>query len=233
MGNHGRNIIKKYADLCTHRHIAACTNEYDIVHRLFSAGDWSVRGGGEIETKSPAMDTRVPYNVERYLWLAYGGDCAFVRRVMQRFERDGGCRLDVADGKLRSLVTHSFRVDASMTREVMRRCVRENAYLPCPHSATSMYGAMQMREEGVPVVAVSTAHPAKFPKICKEMLRGDSAAQEVYDRFMRHEFLPKEEEQKAFVVLDSTQCEDWKSQWVEILKADIRKMNDGYSLSKL
>merc|ERR1711879_427463 len=134
--------------------------------------------------------------------------------------------------RLRSLATFSVRVCDEDIRKLTVQWVRDFGYLPCPHSATGIYGAMEIRrrinDDDVKVVAVGTAHPAKFPKIISGILQrsegiGDNVRETVYRDYMNHPFLPRESEKRDFVKLQRST--NWETKWVDIIKRDIVQMN--------
>lgn len=218
------------------RNVVPCTNEYDIVHRTISLGDFSVLKDNVFETLSPAMDTLIPYNLERYFWMVFDGDCDFVRSVMTQFEQQGSYQFDMENirirQQLRSLATFSVRVRDGDIESVTIQWVRDFGYLPCPHSATGIYGAMEIQkrlkgDDISKVIAVGTAHPAKFPKIISGILNKgekltDKVRERVHREYMGHHFLPGKEDKRAFVKLQGSI--DWETKWMDIIKSDIMRM---------
>jgi threonine synthase len=59
---------------------------------------------------------------------------------------------------------HGFRLDDPGTEVEIRRLFEGSGYLADPHTAIGIAAARALRcSGGVPVVAMATAHPAKFP----------------------------------------------------------------------
>merc|ERR1712083_421866 len=113
-----------------------------------SEGDFSL-SDDIFETLSPAMDTLIPYNLERYFWIVFDGDCRFVQSIMEQFEETKSYQFDMQNhrirNRLRSLATFSVRVSDRSIEDVTLEWVRRFGYLPCPHSATGIYGAMKIQ----------------------------------------------------------------------------------------
>lgn len=218
------------------RHIIPCTNRNDIIYRIFRNGDFSSDGMKDYhQTLSPAMDIQIPYNMERYLWVTFNGDCQYVQKVMYQFERDSrGYRFGSEERqRLGALVTWSYTVSNEMIRESTIDFVKRTHYTPCPHSACGIYGALEFMKRQrnefdnteVPMVAVMTAHPSKFPQIVTDIMKGqmDKKKEYIWKNTLFHHFLPKEEDKEEFIML--THGDNWEKTWIDRIKDDIVKMN--------
>ena len=88
-GNFGDILAGFYAKemgLPVERLIVA-TNSNDILHRYFSAGDYS--SSGVAETVTPSMDIAVSSNFERFLFHTSGNDSAMMAKLMGELESNG------------------------------------------------------------------------------------------------------------------------------------------------
>jgi threonine synthase len=142
--------------------LAIGSNENDILTRFLESGAMTV---GEVRaTYSPSMDIQVSSNFERLLFDLLDRDGAAVARTMTAFRADGRFELDRAVmDELRAVVS-GFRLDDPGTLEEIRRTYDETGELLDPHSAIGLAAARACRQEGLAtVVALATAHPAKFP----------------------------------------------------------------------
>merc|ERR1711971_80468 len=101
-------------------------------------------------------------------------------------------------------------------------------YVVGPHGACSVFGARRAKAEfadETPMVAILTAHPAKFPDLIhgfvgkKENL--NEAERTVLDRELTHAHLPREDETEEYIELRSDGVEDWVAAWASRIKADI------------
>ncbi len=150
------------------RRLVLATNENDILHRFITSGDYSL--GRVVPTISPSMDIQVASNFERYLYYLWDRDPMKVRRAMDKFKKTG--RLTFTAGELKRVQEDfdSVRVDQSLTLKTIGEIYRETGYILDPHSAVGMAAALASKEEGVPMVCLATAHPAKFPKAVKKAI---------------------------------------------------------------
>ena len=88
-GNFGDILAGFYAKqmgLPVERLIVA-TNSNDILHRYFSAGDYS--SSGVAETVTPSMDIAVSSNFERFLYHMSGNDSTMMAKLMGELESSG------------------------------------------------------------------------------------------------------------------------------------------------
>jgi threonine synthase len=142
--------------------LIVASNENDILTRFLESGAMSV---SQVRpTYSPSMDIQVSSNFERLLFDLLGRDGAAVERTMTAFRAEGRYDLDrECMESLRELFS-GFRLDDPGTLEEIRRTHEETGELVDPHSAIGLAAARACRGEGVPaIVALATAHPAKFP----------------------------------------------------------------------
>jgi threonine synthase len=142
------------------RRLVLATNENDLLTRFVQQGDYSL--GKVVHTSSPSMDIQVASNFERYLFFLYGEDAGKVRTAMADFGRTG--RLTFEEPLLRQIQSDFLArsVSEAETEETIRRFHAENGYVLDPHTAVGVNGGLHYREEGVPMVCLATAHPAKF-----------------------------------------------------------------------
>ena len=138
------------------------TNSNDILCRFFETGEMKMSG---VEpTLSPSMDIQVSSNFERLLFDMLGGDGAAVRDWIEDFRKSGAVSVD--DSRL-AAAREKFsaaRLDDDGTQRVIREMFETTGELLDPHSAIGVDAARQCRgDKAVPMVALATAHPAKFP----------------------------------------------------------------------
>jgi threonine synthase len=146
--------------------LVVATNINDILTRTFSTGTYEIRD--VVATTSPSMDIQVSSNFERLLFDAYGRDANAVRALMGSLAQ--GRRFAVsahALKELRALFT-ADRADEQESAAEIRTWVREADYCVDPHTAIALAVAeKETRDPSVPMVVLSTAHPAKFPDAVK------------------------------------------------------------------
>jgi len=172
------------------------TNENDILARFFNTGVY--RRGTVQATLSPSMDIQVASNFERYLYYLVGCDPREVCRLMETFAHSGKLRLDGVTG---AGVDPLFAAGTCMTADALatiREFYEQHGYLLDPHSAVGVHVGRQFLSPAEPMLALATAHPAKFSEaICKATGR-DIAHHPVLDALanlpQRRTVLPAETE---------------------------------------
>ncbi len=152
------------------KRLVLATNANAILHRFVETGEY--RRGEVVPTHSPSMDIQVASNFERYLFdlTERNGvrDGARVRGWMEALRSQGegggagGFALDAPLlGRVREELA-SASVDDAATLDTIRRVEAEHRYLLDPHSAVGVKAALEHLEPGLPMLAMATAHPAKF-----------------------------------------------------------------------
>ena len=140
--------------------LVVATNQNDILHRCLSGQGY--HKGPTHPSISPSMDIQVSSNFERALFDAYGRDAAAVAQLMDELKQGG---FDVSQGAMEAL-RESFdsgRVSEEETSETITETLKASAELICPHTAVGVKVANDQRVPEVPMITLSTAHPAKFP----------------------------------------------------------------------
>ncbi|MGA9865205.1 MAG: threonine synthase, partial [Acetobacteraceae bacterium] len=139
------------------------SNRNDILTRFLDANDMSMRA---VEPSlSPSMDIQVSSNFERLLFELLDRDGAATAAAMRGFRETGWMVVpDAAWRRARALFA-GFRLDDAGTEAEIARLYRASGYLADPHTAIGVAAARVLPiGDGVPVVAMATAHPAKFPE---------------------------------------------------------------------
>jgi len=110
------------------------------------------------------MDIQVSSNFERLLFDAYARDAAAVRALMGSLAQSR--RFSIAPGPLGEIRTQfgAGRADEEETAAAIRTVCKQADYLIDPHTAVAVAVAeKEPRDPAVPMIVLSTAHPAKFP----------------------------------------------------------------------
>ena len=163
-GNFGdilAGYIAKQMGLPIDRLIIA-TNENDILARTLDSGAYEVTGVHA--TSSPSMDIQVSSNFERLLFDACGRDAAVIRGLMSSQAQSGSFTIAQQPlAKIRSEFD-ALRTGETGTAKEIARVYKEAGYLLDPHTAVAVHGARKALAKAphVPMVALGTAHPAKF-----------------------------------------------------------------------
>lgn len=140
--------------------LVAATNRNDALVRALHTGVYE-RTQAE-STASVSMDVQAPSNFERLIFEATGRDADLTRGLFEDFAKAG--RVTLPDDVLAALRREVSAVSVSEAETVaeMQRAWRENGRVICPHTAVALHAARRIDRTG-PVIALSTAHPAKFP----------------------------------------------------------------------
>ena len=144
------------------------SNENDILTRFLSTGVMEMRD--VVATTSPAMDIQVSSNFERLLFELLDRDGAAVADRMARFREEG--RVDLGDVLARAReVLAGARLDEAAVARVIKTTYERSGRIVDPHTAVGLgAGALLHDDPGVPLVCVSTAHPAKFPDAVEDAI---------------------------------------------------------------
>ena len=149
--------------------LVIATNANDILARALATGDYSA---GEAQpTWSPSMDIQVASNFERALFEASGRDAVWMAQAMQDFAVTR--RLAIPPSVLRVLKERylAARADDTETIATIARVYKENGIVIDPHTAVGVAAAEKLGPElKGPVVALATAHPAKFSNAVTEAI---------------------------------------------------------------
>ena len=143
------------------------SNRNDILTRFFTTGTLRI---GEVQpTLSPSMDIQVSSNLERLLFELHQRDGAAVAELMARLRSEGGVALPAETMAVLGRSWTGVRLDDAETLAVIRETYEGQGVLVDPHTAVGLGAARRARRDpSVPMVALATAHPAKFPDAVEE-----------------------------------------------------------------
>lgn len=141
-------------------HIHAAVNRNDALAQAINTGIY--RRHQAVETASVSMDVQAPSNFERLVFEASGRQAEGTKGLFDTFNATGEVHIspDLLDA-LRAQVTASTITEAE-TAETIKYAWDRWQRVICPHTAVAV-GAALKRNQGDPIIALSTAHPAKFP----------------------------------------------------------------------
>lgn len=148
--------------------LIVATNVNDILTRTLNTGEYKV--GTTIPTISPSMDIQVSSNFERLIFNLYEGDGDSVRALMENLKQSG--QFNIADKNLMAAkrIFDAERVTEDETRSTIENVFKMSGHIIDPHTAVGVNAARRKRKDkAIPMVSLSTAHPAKFPEAVKEM----------------------------------------------------------------
>ncbi len=138
------------------------SNSNDILPRWLASGRMEQKGVHP--TISPSMDIQVSSNVERLLFELYDRNASLLVDRMTEFKAEGA--VNTGDTRL-ATVTEVFdgaAFDDDATRAQIRTTYETTGVILDPHTAVGVAAARAARRDpNVPMIALATAHPAKFP----------------------------------------------------------------------
>ena len=142
--------------------LVVASNSNDILPRWLASG--RMESHGVHPTISPSMDIQVSSNVERLLFELYDRNASLLTDRMVEFRAEG--TVETGDTHL-ATVTEVFdgaAFDDDAVRAQIRTTYEASGVILDPHTAIGVAAARQARRDpDVPMVALATAHPAKFP----------------------------------------------------------------------
>jgi len=158
-------IAKRLLPAGTIRHLVLATNANDILSRFVNQGDYSLTN--VVQTSSPSMDIQAASNFERYLYYLTNCDTVQTKTLMNDFLKTG--KLDLSDyvGQIqRDFLSTAVSEDDVL--DTIRSFKQTHDYTLDPHTAVGVHAAFEHRTEGIPMVCLATAHPAKFGKAVQQ-----------------------------------------------------------------
>jgi threonine synthase len=147
--------------------ISVAVNNNDILHRFFSENDYSKQFVHE--TISPSMDISVASNFERLIYDFFlDRDSSRCAAMFDNFPTNP-IELDSETWQKKENLFSSSKVNDSETKKIIQEIYQSFGYILDPHTAVAAAEALSKSNQGNPYVVLSTAHPAKFPKIYEEL----------------------------------------------------------------
>ena len=140
------------------------TNANDILARYLTKGAMTI--APVVPSLSPSMDIQVASNFERLLFELKDHNGAAVEAAVQTFRQTGALPEDEQSWRRAQGLFSAHRVDDAATLDTMADTYRRSGLLIDPHTAVAVAAARAeiAQERGAaPMVALATAHPAKFP----------------------------------------------------------------------
>ncbi|MGE0735329.1 MAG: threonine synthase [Alphaproteobacteria bacterium] len=138
------------------------SNRNDILTRFLATGVMAMR---PVEPSlSPSMDIQISSNFERLLFDLYDRDAQATAGLLTEFRASGELRPERERWKRALELFAGYRLDDAATLAAIKRLYDETAMLVDPHSIVGIEaGRARRKDPALPLVALATAHPAKFP----------------------------------------------------------------------
>ena len=185
-GNFGNVLaghVARQMGLPIHRLIVA-TNENDVLDEFFKTGIYRVRSSFEtLQTSSPSMDISKASNFERFVFDLVQRDPQMVANLWRQVAQRGGFDLGRAPygarlrnaGFVSGRSTHADRIDT------IRAMAERHDIVVDPHTADGIKVGLEHREQGVPLICIETALPAKFAVTIREALGSEPPRPSAYE----------------------------------------------------
>ncbi|HLO95247.1 MAG TPA: threonine synthase [Burkholderiaceae bacterium] len=153
--------------------LVVATNENDVLDEFFRTGVYRPRGSAEThETSSPSMDISKASNFERFVFDLLGRDGARVKALFKdALEREG--RFEISAAEKTAIAGYGFVSGASSHADrlaTIRATQQQYGVIVDTHTADGLKVAQQWRQDGVPMLVLETALPAKFAATIVEAL---------------------------------------------------------------
>jgi threonine synthase len=147
------------------------SNANDILARFMETGRMEM--ADVTATLSPSMDIQISSNFERLLFEYYKRDGKAVAKAMETFRAKRTVDFGKSRWKAIRKLFDGYRLGDNGTKEVISAIHKMTGELIDPHSAVGIEAAGRARLDGdldpeTPLIAMATAHPAKFPKAVEE-----------------------------------------------------------------
>jgi threonine synthase len=162
--------------------LVVATNENDVLDEFFRTGIYRVRKSKETyHTSSPSMDISKASNFERFIFDLLGRDGARVAQLFRKVDTEGGFDLSGGPGsdgdEFKHIAQYGF-VSGKSTHEdrlnTIRRIYQDFGVMVDTHTADGIKVAQEQWQDGVPMIVLETALPAKFNETIREALGRDA-----------------------------------------------------------
>ena len=145
--------------------LIVATNENDILHRAISKGDYVSK---EVrETLSPSMDIQLASNFERLIYYVNNSDSSKTAEIMKKVKHNS---YQIEKNNL-DIIQKDFLSEScneQETLEIIKKNYEENNIILDPHTAVGVGAIKKLSFKDC--VALSTAHPCKFPDATKNAI---------------------------------------------------------------
>ena len=141
---------------------AVGSNRNDILTRYFETG--LMTAADVVPSLSPSMDIQISSNFERLLFSAYNNDGVAGANLMERFKHSGEYAVDPASHARIMALFAGDRSKDDVTKATMKSVFAATGQVVDPHTAIGIHAARVLKgSPDMPIIALGTAHPAKFP----------------------------------------------------------------------
>ncbi|MGB1360945.1 MAG: threonine synthase [Alphaproteobacteria bacterium] len=179
------------------------SNSNDILTRFLIDKDMSMNE--VVETHSPSMDIQISSNFERLAFESVNRDDKAIVDCMSKFRETG--KMPVPAGMWEN-INEKFQgmsVNNDDTLKAIKKWQDETGIIFDPHSVIGVEAGVAMKTAS-PVIAMATAHPAKFPdaiqKAVNETVELPSHMAGLFDKQERYDVLENDYDTLVKYILD-------------------------------
>lgn len=152
------------------RRLVLATNENNVLEEFFRTGVYRPRSSAQTHaTSSPSMDISKASNFERFVFDLLDRDGGRLGALWKGLEAEG--QFDLGELKPRFEGRYGFVSGTSSHADrlaTIKRVLDDTGVLIDPHTADGVKVAAGFVEEGVPMLVLETALPAKFAETIRE-----------------------------------------------------------------
>jgi threonine synthase len=180
------------------------SNDNDILTRFFETGTMSM--APVVSTLSPSMDIQISSNFERLLFDYYDRDGKAVAKALEDFRSTKSIEFGQGCWQAMCELFEGHRLTNDETKLAINELFQATGELLDPHSIIGVKaGQNSPNDPDSIVVALATAHPAKFPTAVKDAtgIHPDLPAHlaDLFERDERFDELPNDLDQiRGFIV---------------------------------
>jgi threonine synthase len=142
------------------------SNKNDILTRFFTSGNTkgTMSMAPVISTSSPSMDIQISSNFERLLFDYYGRDGAAVSKALENFRSNKTINFGNECWQEMRKIFEGYCFNDAEINTAIANLYKKTGELLDPHSIIGVLGGQKGHTNPTNImVALATAHPAKFP----------------------------------------------------------------------
>ena len=162
------------------RRLVLATNENNVLEEFFRTGVYRPRSAANTHaTSSPSMDISKASNFERFVFDLLGRNAARMGQVWSQLGEQG--YFDLSSLKNQFEERYGFVAGASSHAnrlDTIRSVHQATGVLVDPHTADGVKVARDFVEDGIPMLVLETALPAKFNETIREAIGQDAPVPE-------------------------------------------------------
>jgi threonine synthase len=155
------------------KRLVLATNENNVLDEFFRTGSYRVRGSADtFETSSPSMDISKASNFERFVFDLLKRDGARVKQLFKTEVEEKGS-FTVSAGEFQAIKNFGFVSGTSTHADrlaTIQATWQRAGLMIDTHTADGLKVAHQFVEQGVPMLVLETALPAKFAETIVEAI---------------------------------------------------------------